>query len=295
MQKVKHETGLKTSIEIASPQHVELALKHEIDVLWIGARTSVNPFSIQAIADSLKGVDIPVLIKNPINPDLKLWEGALLRLNQAGITKLGAIHRGFSSFNTSAFRNEPQWEIAIELKRLHPELPVICDPSHICGNTELLSYISQKAIDLNMDGLMLETHINPKSAWTDAKQQLDPNGLMKLLKSLQPRRNSSSNEQFVSKLEVLREEIDGIDNEIILQMAKRMKLVEQIGEFKKDNEVTILQVNRWNEIIANRLNLGTALNLSDKFLNRLLNLIHQESISVQTRIMNASTIHSNQS
>ena len=286
LQKVKEETGFLTSIEVATPEHVELALKAGVDILWIGARTTVNPFSVQAIADALKGSDVPVLVKNPINPDLKLWEGALTRISQAGITKLGAIHRGFSSYKKSTFRNDPRWELAIELKRLHPQIPIICDPSHICGNRDLLGYISQQAIDLNMDGLMLETHINPDQAWTDAAQQVTPEGLQGILDNLKPKRESTEDEKFTSQLEELRGQIDGLDKEIILQLAERMKLVEKIGEYKKNNDVTVLQVNRWDDIITDRLNLGKALNLNEKFVRRMLDLIHAESISLQTEVMN---------
>src|SRR6218665_253553 len=239
MKTVKQETGMRTATEVANAKHVEECLKAGIDLLWVGARTTVNPFTVQEIADALKGVDIPVLVKNPVNPDLQLWIGALERINKAGITKLGAIHRGFSSFEKSAFRNEPMWELAIQLKTLCPELPIINDPSHICGNRELLPYISQKALDMDMQGLMIESHIDPSVAWTDAKQQLTPAALSEMIDHLTLRSAQPQNSAAADKLEQLRGEIDKLDDQIILKIAERMAIVEKIGLHKRDNDVTI--------------------------------------------------------
>lgn len=285
LRKVKEETGLLTTIEVASPKHVEEALKNEIDILWIGARTVVNPFSIQEISEVLNGVDIPVMIKNPLNPDINLWIGALERINKAGISKIAAIHRGFYFFESSPFRNAPMWEIPIELKRLHPEIPIFCDPSHICGNTELIPSVSQKALDLEMDGLMIESHFDPSVALTDANQQITPKQLAGILNNLIIRMESGTIE-FETKLEELRTEIDKIDAELVDILAQRMKIVEQIGEYKKENDVTILQIKRWSEIIKNRLAHGIQLGLNREFLIKILQLVHKESIQKQTDIMN---------
>ena len=286
LQKVKEETGLKTTTEVASARHVEACLKHDVDVLWIGARTTVNPFSVQEVADALKGVDIPVMVKNPINPDLALWIGALERLNKVGISKLIAIHRGFSSFEKSAFRNAPMWDLPIELKTKIPELPIICDPSHIAGNRELLSFISQKAFDLDMHGVMIESHIHPKTAWSDGHQQVTPANLKKLLDELIIREPVSEDQKFRDQLADLRQQIDELDEDIIHKLAARMQIAEKIGEYKRDNNVTILQVNRWDEIIRKRKSMGNAMGLSDEFLEGLLKLVHKESIRKQTEIMN---------
>lgn len=286
LSKAKAATGLPTAVEVANAKHVEEALAAGVDVLWVGARSTVNPFTVQEIADALQGVDVPVLVKNPVNPDLSLWCGALERINNAGITKLAAIHRGFSSFEKSPFRNDPMWELAIQLKTLAPELPIFNDPSHICGNRELIPYIAQKALDLDMQGLMIESHIDPSSAWTDAKQQLDPAALDELIGRLTLRQAESKDDQFVDKLAQLREKIDKIDDQIIQKMAERMKIVEKIGEYKRDSGVTILQVSRWDEIIQKRSDFAKALNLELDFVGKLLELIHQESIRKQTEIMN---------
>lgn len=286
LQKAKAETGLPTAVEVANAKHVEEALAAGVDVLWVGARSTVNPFTVQEIADALKGADVPVLVKNPVNPDLSLWCGALERINNAGITKLAAIHRGFSSFEKTAFRNEPMWELAIQLKTLAPELPIFNDPSHICGNRELISYIAQKALDLDMQGLMIESHIDPSVAWTDAKQQLTPAALSELIGRLTLRQAESNDNKFVDKLTELREKIDKIDDQIIQKMAERMKVVEKIGEYKRDSGVTILQVSRWDEILQKRSDFAKALNLELDFVGKLLELIHNESIRKQTEIMN---------
>jgi chorismate mutase len=246
----------------------------------------VNPFSVQEIADSLKGVDVPVMVKNPVNPDLELWIGALERLNKAGITKLAAIHRGFSSFDKGPFRNAPMWDLGIQLKTQVPDLDIICDPSHIAGNRDLIALISQKALDLDMVGLMIESHINPDAAWSDAKQQITPAVLGKLIDNLVVRTVSSDNKTFKDTLSLLREQIDQLDDEIMQKMSQRMKISEKIGQYKKENNVTILQVNRWEEIVQTRIALGKAMGLSPEFTRDLLKLIHEESIQIQTKVMN---------
>ena len=282
----KKETGLPVTTEVANAAHVEACLKAGVDILWIGARTTVNPFSVQEVADSLKGVDIPVMIKNPINPDLELWLGAFERLNKAGITKMAAIHRGFSSFEKGPFRNAPMWDLAIELKTRIPELDMLCDPSHIAGNRDLISFVSQKALDLDMAGLMIESHINPDAAWSDAKQQVTPLVLGKIISELVVRTASTDNKTFKDTLSLLREQIDQLDDEIMSKMASRMKISEKIGQYKKENNVTILQVNRWEEVVQTRVSLGIAMGMDEGFTRDLLRLIHHESIQVQEKIMN---------
>ena len=288
LQKVKSETGLPVATEVANAKHIELCLKYGIDVLWVGARTSVNPFSVQEIADALKGTDIPVIVKNPMNPDLQLWIGALERINDAGITKLGAIHRGFSTFNKSPFKNTPMWELPIELKTMCPSLPIFCDPSHIAGNRELIPMISQKAMDLDMAGLMIESHFYPQSALSDSKQQLTPSQLDKTIDELIIRESKITNKQFEDQLEQLRKSIDEIDEDVIQDISLRMNIAERIGEYKKENKVTILQVNRWEDIVNKRLSEGLALGLSENFLKGFLKLIHEESIRRQAEVMNVS-------
>lgn len=286
LARAKEETGLKTSTEVATAKHVEEALASGVDILWIGARSTANPFTVQEIADALQGVDIPVLVKNPVNPDLALWIGALERVNRAGIKKLGAIHRGFSSYEKTAFRNEPMWDLAIQLKTMLPELPIINDPSHICGNRELIPYVSQKAFDMDMQGLIVESHIDPSVAWTDAKQQLTPAALTQMLGQLTLRKPDSNDPIFEDKLSKLRQEIDTLDDRIIKILGDRMRIVEQIGLYKRENNVTILQVNRWDEIIQKRTNLAKALKLDQEFTVKFLELIHNESIRKQNEIMN---------
>lgn len=282
----KQETGLPVTTEVANAAHVEACLKAGVDILWIGARTTVNPFSVQEVADALKGVDIPVMVKNPINPDVELWLGAFERLNKAGITKMAAIHRGFSSFEKGPFRNAPMWDLAIELKTRVPELDMICDPSHIAGNRDLIAFISQKALDLDMAGLMIESHINPDAAWSDAKQQVTPAALGKIISELVVRTQTTDNKTFKDTLSILREQIDQLDDEIMSKLSARMKISEKIGQFKKENNVTILQVNRWEEIVQTRIALCKAMGLNEEFTNDLLKLIHHESIQVQTKVMN---------
>ncbi|KEQ28702.1 chorismate mutase [Pedobacter antarcticus] len=286
LKRAKAETGLPTAVEVATAKHVEEALAAGVDILWIGARSTANPFTVQEIADALKGVDIPVLVKNPVNPDISLWIGALERINNAGITKLGAIHRGFSSYEKSSFRNEPMWELAIQLKTHCPELPIINDPSHICGNRELIPYISQKALDMDMQGLMIESHIDPSVAWTDAKQQVTPAALEELVSRLSVREPESTNPAFSDKLAELRKQIDKIDDTLITKLGERMAIVEKIGQYKRDNKVTILQVNRWDEILKKGSAFARAMKLDLNFTEKFLELVHGESIRKQNEIMN---------
>jgi chorismate mutase len=285
LQKVKQDTGLLLTVEVASPAHVKEALDHGIDILWIGARTVVNPFSIQEIGEALEGKDVPVMVKNPLNPDLSTWTGAIERFNQMGIQKIAAIHRGFSFFNRSPFRNAPMWEIPIELMCAYPKMPVFNDPSHICGNRELLLPTSQKAMDLEMCGLMIETHIRPDEALTDKKQQITPAKLRKLLANLEIRKESGP-ATVKTKLEELRSEIDKLDEELIDILARRMNVVEEIAHYKKENRITILQLKRWNKIIHDRIENGVRLGLNRDFVMKLLEAIHDETITKQVEVMN---------
>jgi len=286
LKRAKAETGLPTAVEVATAKHVEEALASGVDILWVGARSTANPFTVQEIADALRGIDVPVLVKNPVNPDLQLWAGALERINKAGISKLGAIHRGFSSFEKSAFRNEPMWEIAIQLRTLCPELPIINDPSHICGNSELIPYIAQKALDLDMQGLMIEAHMDPSKAWTDAKQQVSPAALAEIVGNFNLRQPESKDAAFIDKLTELRKEIDKIDDLVLQKLADRMRITQKIGEYKRDNKVTILQVNRWDDIMKKRTAFAKALKLDRNFTEKFLELVHAESIRLQTEVMN---------
>ncbi len=288
LSKVKKETGLKVATEVANAKHTYEALKHNIDVLWIGARTTVNPFAVQEIADALQGVDIPIFIKNPINPDLELWIGALERINKAGITKLGAIHRGFSSYGDSAFRNAPNWQIPIELKRRFPELLIINDPSHIGGKRDLILEISQKAMDLDFDGLIIEVHANPDEAWSDASQQLNPLQFKEVIESLKIRSKGESQQKH-SRLSELRKKIDHFDHELMEILEARMKVAGEIGEFKRDNNMIVLQNNRWNEVIEQSIALGNAKGLSPDLISKIFKAIHQESINKQTDIINKAS------
>jgi chorismate mutase len=285
LQEVQAETGLKVTVEVARPSHVIQALEHKIDILWIGARTTGNPFSIQELAEALQGVDIPVMIKNPLNPDLKLWLGALERFNQAGITKLAAVHRGFHCYEQGPYRNNPRWEIPIELKRLIPELPIICDPSHICGNRHMIGEVSQKALDLEMNGLMIETHNDPDNALTDSRQQIIPEALKNILDELTIR-IEKGNQEFSDKLELLRLQIDHIDKQLIEVLGRRMNIVHEMGEYKRDHNITILQIERWREIINSRLSIADQHGLDRNFLLKLLQFVHNESITIQTNILN---------
>ena len=278
-------TGLPTSTEVATTEHVEQALKAGIDILWIGARTSTNPFSVQAIADALSGVDIPVMVKNPINPDLNLWIGALERINRAGITKLSAIHRGFSTFHQQ-YRNAPLWEIPLKLKVMFPNLPIINDPSHISGSRAHLQEVAQKAMDLDMDGLMIETHINPDVALSDAKQQLTPTKFIELLNNLHFRSSKSTSEEYNIQLEELRSQIDQVDNQMWELIAARMDITHRIGAYKKANDVTVFQLDRWKEIMETRQPYAISKGLDAVFVEKLLQVLHDESIKIQTEILN---------
>lgn len=282
---VKKETGLGVTIEVANRQHTELALKAGVDVLWIGARTTVNPFAVQEIADVLRGVDIPVLIKNPVNPDLELWIGAFERLANVGITDLGAIHRGFSVYKHPKYRNVPNWEIPIALRERLPEIPIICDPSHITGNRDLLLEVSQKAMDLNFDGLMIETHPTPDKALSDAAQQLTPEKLFELFQNLILRTNQMS-ELDSSQLDHVRTKIGQLDNELFEILTERMNLAEVVGDFKREHNITILQQEHWEKSIQKRLSKASDYQLSERFIRQLMDAIHQESIRHQTKVMN---------
>ncbi|HWS00140.1 MAG TPA: chorismate mutase [Prolixibacteraceae bacterium] len=282
---VKQETGLLTGTEVANAQHVEECLKAGVDVMWIGARSTASPFVVQEIADVLKGTDQIVMVKNPVNPDVQLWVGALERLNQAGIKNLVAIHRGFTPFSDTKYRNYPNWKTVIELKRILPNMPIICDPSHIAGKREYLFEISQKAFDIGMDGLMIESHIDPSCALSDKDQQVTPADLAKILDKLVIRYASSDDPQFENKLENLRGRIDEIDHEIMEVLAQRMSIVRQIGQYKKENKVTALQINRWAQIMEDRSRLAEKLSLDDNFIQALFQLIHEDSVRQQSDIM----------
>jgi chorismate mutase len=285
LQTVKKETGLPVTVEVANAEHTELALKYGVDVLWIGARTTVNPFSVQEIADVIKGTDIPVMVKNPVNPDLPLWMGALERMNRAGIKKLAAIHRGFHTPVKTQYRNAPMWELAIDLKAACPQLPVICDPSHISGKRDLIATVSQRALDLSMDGLMIETHADPATALSDAAQQLTPNALAQLLNGLIYRDARATDSSFEYMLRSLREVIDEIDQEMIQALARRIEVVERIGEFKRDHGVTILQLERWVEVLRTRTAAGESLGIDRDLIVELCQLLHKASIRKQTEVM----------
>lgn len=286
LKKAKEQTGLLTTVEVATPEHVEKCLKYDVDILWIGARTTSNPFSINELTQVLKGVDIPVMIKNPINPDINLWIGALERFNKIGIQKLAAIHRGFFPFELTSLRNIPKWEVPIELKQKIHNLSIICDPSHISGNKKYIYEISQKALDLDMDGLMIETHINPAKAFTDSKQQITPKELKLLLDSLVIRTSNSNNFTFINSIEKYREQIDSIDIQLIELLAQRMEIVKKIGVYKKNNDVTILQLSRWEKIINSRIKFGLEHGLSKILIKKIMQLIHKESIQKQNDVMN---------
>ncbi|HIS34919.1 MAG TPA: bifunctional 3-deoxy-7-phosphoheptulonate synthase/chorismate mutase type II [Candidatus Avirikenella pullistercoris] len=283
---VKKETGLPVGVEVANAKHVESALEFGIDLLWIGARTTVNPFSVQDIADALKGVDVPVLIKNPMNPDIELWQGAVARLQAVGVKEIGLIHRGFSVFGASPYRNNPMWHMPIEMRRRMPELPMICDPSHIAGNRDLLYEVAQKSADLNFDGLIIESHINPCEAWSDASQQVTPRALEQLLDSIVWRKKDTDSPEYAKALEQLRGQIDNLDAELFAILAKRMGVAEKIGMVKKENNVAILQTNRWSEILDRAKSQSQKLGLSEDFLIKVLDAIHVESINHQNNVMN---------
>ena len=278
------ETSLKSITEVAKPQHVELCLKEGIDMLWIGARTTANPFSVQEIAEALKGVDIPVFVKNPIHLDLQLWIGAMERLWHAGITRIGAIHRGFAVGKPNRYRNQPLWEIPIELKRLYPNLILLSDPSHISGNRDHIERLSQRALDLDFDGLMIESHYQPDKALSDAAQQVTPEQLIGILNRLKYRRSSSVNQEFVHNLQTLRNEIDELDEELLHLLKKRIEIVEHIGDFKLKNNVTVFQLERWIEILKTRGDLAVELGIDKEFIVEMMKTIHKESVRIQSEL-----------
>ena len=282
LQNVKKSTGMLVATEVATPEHVELASKYGIDILWIGARTSANPFAMQALADSLKGVDVPVLVKNPVNPDLELWIGALERINQAGVTRLAAIHRGFSSYDKKIYRNLPMWQIPIELRRRFPSLPIMCDPSHIGGSRELVAPLCQQAMDLGFDGLIVESHCSPDSAWSDAKQQVTPDVLDYILSLLVIRDEKVTTEG----IHVLRKQIDELDNQLIELLAKRMRVCREIGQYKKSHNMTVLQTSRYNEILDKRGAQGALCGMSADFIRSVFEEVHEESVRQQMEIIN---------
>lgn len=286
LQRVTAETGLKTAIEVANKTHVDLALEHGIDMLWIGARSTVSPFIVQEIADALQGTDRIVLVKNPVNPDLSLWLGAVERLHKAGIKKLGVIHRGFSTYEKSKYRNNPEWQLAIDLQTRFPDLPLISDPSHITGKRDMVFDVAQTALDLNYDGLMIETHCEPDKAWSDAAQQVTPETLIQIMRDLRIRKETDQEAEYQSNLSNLRAQIDVLDNQIIDMLGKRMKVSDEIGMLKKERNVAVLQTNRWNAILGKMILEGEEKGLSEEFVLRLYKAIHQESINHQEKIIN---------
>jgi len=285
LQKVKAETGMKTATEVANATHVKLALEHDIDLLWIGARSTVSPFIVQEIAEALNGTDKIVLVKNPVNPDLALWLGGIERLYTANIKNLGVIHRGFSTYEKTKYRNIPEWQIPIELQNRFPDLPLICDPSHITGNRDMIFDVSQTALDLNFDGLMIETHFDPENAWSDAAQQVTPKKLIQIMNDLRIRKTTDSESEFKKELNNLRAQINVMDNQLIETLGKRMKVSNQIGELKKKKNVAVLQSKRWNEILGSMILEGEEKGLSEEFILRMYKAIHQESINHQEKIM----------
>ena len=282
MKRVKEETGMAITTEVATPEHVELALKYGIDILWIGARTTANPFAMEAIADSIRGMDIPVFVKNPVNPDLELWIGAMERINQAGIKRIAAVHRGFSSYEKKIYRNQPMWQIPIELRRRIPDLPIICDPSHIGGSRELIAPLCQQAMDLGFDGLIVETHCNPDKAWSDANQQVTPEVLDYIL-SLLIIRNKTVTTEGINEL---RKQIDELDNNLMDLLSKRMRVSREIGQYKKEHNMTVLQTSRYNEILDKRGAQGSLCGMDAKFIKEIFEAIHEESVRQQIEIIN---------
>ena len=282
LKAVKKETGMLVATEVATAKHVYEALKAGIDILWIGARTTANPFAVQEIADALKGADVPVLVKNPVNPDLELWIGAQERINGAGLKRIGAIHRGFSSYDKKLYRNLPQWHIPIELRRRIPSLPILCDPSHIGGKRELVAPLSQQAMDLGFDGLIVESHCNPDCAWSDAKQQVTPDVLDYILNLLVIRKETQTTENLTE----LRKQIDECDNNLIEELAKRMRIAREIGTYKKEHDMTILQTGRYNEILDKRGSQGALCGMDPEFIKKVFEAIHEESVRQQMEIIN---------
>lgn len=286
LQKAKAETGLLMATEVATAAHVKLAIEHDIDVLWIGARTTVNPFAVQEIADALQGTDKIVLLKNPVNPDLSLWLGGLERLYNANIKKLGVIHRGFSTYEKTKYRNNPEWQIAIDLQNRFPDLPLICDPSHITGKRDMIQEVSQQALDLNYDGLIIETHIDPDNAWSDAAQQVTPATLKQMFINLRVRKVSDDESEYNQKMAKLRMQIDEFDGKLLEILGNRMKVADKIGLLKKEKNVAILQNQRWNEILGKMILEGEEKGLSSEFVMLLFKAIHQESITHQEKVIN---------
>ena len=282
LQRVKEETGMLVATEVATPEHVDLALKYGIDILWIGARTTANPFAMQALADALQGVEVPVFVKNPVNPDLELWIGAMERLNQAGIKKLAAVHRGFSSYDKKIYRNLPMWQIPIELRRRIPELPIICDPSHIGGRRELIAPLCQQAMDLGFDGLLVESHCDPDRAWSDAKQQVTPDVLDYILSLLVIRDETVTTEG----IHELRKQIDELDNQLMDLLAKRMRVCREIGQYKKEHNMTVLQHARYSEILDKRGAQGSLCGMDNEFVKKIFESVHEESVRQQMEIIN---------
>jgi len=287
LQQARKETGLPVAVEVATGKQVEDALHFGVDVLWIGARTTVNPFSVQDVADALKGVDVPVLIKNPINPDLELWIGAVERVAKAGIKNIGLIHRGFSSYGNTEYRNAPMWHLAIEMKRRNPGMLMINDPSHICGRRDILLDVAQKAIDLDFDGLIIESHIDPDTAWSDAKQQVTPERLGEMIDAIIWRKEDINSEELHAHMDKMRSQINHLDDELMQLLGQRMKVADQIGQYKKDNNITILQTTRWNEILERAFVKGAHLGLSKEFITKYFDAVHMESINHQNKIMNS--------
>ncbi|ATA73395.1 3-deoxy-7-phosphoheptulonate synthase [Capnocytophaga sp. H4358] len=287
LQRVKQETGMKVATEVANKDHVKLALEHDIDMLWIGARSTVSPFIIQEIADELRNTDKIILVKNPVNPDLPLWIGALERLQRAGVKNLGVIHRGFSTYEKTKYRNIPEWQIAIELQNKFPDLPLLCDPSHITGNREMIFDVSQTALDLNFDGLMIETHISPDQAWSDAAQQVTPKKLTEIIKQLQVRNKTASEEDYQNTLTELRSNIDVIDDQLLDLLKKRMTFSDSIGKLKREKNVAVLQNSRWYTILGKMIVEGQQRGLSEEFISKIYKAIHQESINRQEKIVNS--------
>lgn len=285
LQTAKEETGLLTTIEVANAAHVELALKYDVDILWVGARTTVSPFIVQEIAEAVKGSDKIILVKNPVNPDLALWLGAVERFYEVGINKLGVVHRGFSTYEKTRYRNNPEWQIPIDLHNNFPDLPLILDPSHIAGRRDIIFDLCQTALDLNYDGLMIETHNDPDNAWSDAEQQITPAFLKNVISNLKVRKSEGDQVEFRNQLKTLRSQIDLIDDQIMDIMGKRMKIVDNIGAMKKKNNVAILQVKRWNQILQRMIQLGDEYTLSEEFVLKIYKAIHQESINHQKKVM----------
>jgi chorismate mutase len=287
LQQVKKLTGLPVTVEVATAKQVEDALHFDVDILWLGARTTVNPFSVQEVADALRGTDVPVLIKNPINPDLDLWTGAVERVAKVGVKQIGLIHRGFSSYGNTEFRNAPMWHLAIEMKLRNPGLMMINDPSHICGRREILLEVAQRAIDLDFDGLMIESHLDPDNAWSDAKQQVTPGRLIEILDAIIWRKEDINSEEYHAALEKLRQQINHLDDELMQLLGQRMKIAEMIGQYKRDNNITILQTTRWNEIIERAFIKGGLMGLSKEFITKYFDAVHMESINHQKKIMDS--------